>query len=129
MCQSIPYQHCYVIQSLRKITEFQKPRSTKAESQVDELRPPLSKGSAAAVHKEEPGEDGDYFDKDTDPEMQEVYVQAYSCQVFRDDAAAQAVEDGAHLRPLAMPQVRSFGCCDRGPVLKGVAAVLVQPFF
>lgn len=96
-----------------KSRNFQKPRSAKAESQVDEVQPPESKGSAAVVHKEEHGEDDD--DKDSDSEMQEVYVQAYACQVFRDDAAAQAVEDGAHLRPLAMPQVRGFDCCGRGP--------------
>lgn len=31
-------------------------------------------------------------------------MQAYACQIFADEAAAQAVEDGAHLRPLASPQ-------------------------
>lgn len=49
-------------------------------------------------------------DEDSDPDLQEVYVQAYACQMFRDDAAAAAVEDGVHLRPLAASQVRHF--CD-----------------
>lgn len=44
-------------------------------------------------------------DEDSDPELQEVYVQSYACQIFRDDAAAASVEDGVHLRPLAAPQV------------------------
>lgn len=44
-------------------------------------------------------------DVNSDSELQEIYVQAYACQFFRDDDAAQAVEDGAHLRPLAVPQV------------------------
>eukprot|EP00752_Nemacystus_decipiens_P013791 g12244.t1 len=43
-------------------------------------------------------------DEDSDPELQEVYVQAYACQIFRDDAAAASVDDGAHLRPLAASQ-------------------------
>lgn len=44
-------------------------------------------------------------DEDSDSELQEIYVQAYACEFFRDDDAAQAVEDGAHLRPLVLPQV------------------------
>lgn len=44
--------------------------------------------------------------EDSDAELQEVYVQAYACQVFRDDPGARAVEDGAHLRPLTAPQVK-----------------------
>ena len=46
-------------------------------------------------------------DEDSDPELQEVYVQSYACQIFRDDAAATSVEDGEHLRPLAAPQVNT----------------------
>lgn len=48
---------------------------------------------------------GDAGGEDSDSELQEVYVQAYACQLFRDDAAARAVDGGAHLRPLASPQV------------------------
>ncbi|CAM9527992.1 unnamed protein product, partial [Ectocarpus sp. 12 AP-2014] len=43
-------------------------------------------------------------DEDSDPELQQLYVQSYACQVFRDDPAATAVQDGAHLRPLTVPQ-------------------------
>lgn len=46
--------------------------------------------------------------EDSDSELQEVYVQAYACKVFNDAAAARAVEDGAHLRPLSVPQVNAF---------------------
>ena len=59
--------------------------------------------------------------------MQEVYLQAYACQIFRDDAAAQAVEGGAHLRPMTPPQVRvrvtGFDCCS---VRLGVRKCLAQ---
>lgn len=80
------------------------------------------------MREEEHGEDDD--DKDSDPEMQEVYVQAYACHVFRDDAAAQAVEDGAHLRPLAMPQVRGLKLLRQRPWPEGIfTAVEVQPYF
>lgn len=53
---------------------------------------------------------GDLGDEDSDPELQEVYVQAYACQMFNDDAAAAAVDDGDHLRPLAVPQASGFKC-------------------
>lgn len=47
-------------------------------------------------------------DEDSDPELQEVYVQSYACQIFRDDAAATSVEDGVHLRPMMSPQVDHY---------------------
>lgn len=50
---------------------------------------------------------GDASDDENDPELQELYVQAYACQIFADDAAAQAVEDDGHLRPLFLPQARN----------------------
>ncbi|CAM9218740.1 unnamed protein product, partial [Hapterophycus canaliculatus] len=43
-------------------------------------------------------------DEDSDPELQELYVQSYACEVFRDDSAASSVEQGVHLRPLTVPQ-------------------------
>lgn len=58
-------------------------------------------GAAAAAHRDS--------DEDSDPELQQLYVQSYACQVFRDDPAATAVQDGAHLRPLTVPQVRGLG--------------------
>lgn len=54
---------------------------------------------------------GDAGGEDSDSELQEVYVQAYACQLFRDDAAAGAVDGGAHLRPLASPQVSCTVWC------------------
>lgn len=63
-----------------------------------EKKPPRGSGSAGGI---------DDDDEDSDPELQEVYVQAYACQIFSDTAAARAVEDGAHLRPLTISQVLS----------------------
>eukprot|EP00903_Cladosiphon_okamuranus_P016054 g14821.t2 len=62
---------------------------------------PGSTGGSSAVPALEAEKDSD---EDSDPELQEVYVQAYACQIFRDDAAAAAVDDGVHLRPLAASQ-------------------------
>ncbi|CAM9438846.1 unnamed protein product, partial [Scytosiphon promiscuus] len=43
-------------------------------------------------------------EEESDPELQELYVQSYACEVFRDDSAASSVEEGVHLRPLTVPQ-------------------------